>query len=216
MYDFHASSKFRTMPLQARGKERVRRILAAAHSLYKQQAPEDITTNDIASAADITIGSLYRYFPNKAAIVQGLTERYVGDVAAIFTEIARHPMLRYMSWDETLSLMVDGWVNYSLKNGPFNFLYAERAKPSTLQQDGPYWQHFYAAFTAVITKRCKYMTDRQLIICFQLCRTAVELGTNEYYRSVGVGLYHEAVGAVGAYMLHNCKRHHHETAGVSA
>jgi len=213
MYDPDKYKAARTKPLQARGKERVRVILAAALELFKERGIEQVTTNDIALRAQIPIGSLYRYYPNKDAIIVALTELYVDDVCDIFETISQHPMLRYLSWDEVLLLMVDAWANYTSLNGPFSFLYAEKASPHLYALNRPAWQRFTDHFNAVIKKRCPEATAREMLIAFQLSLAAVELGTNEVYKKIGgQHIHHEAVGAIAGYMLKVCNAHDHGVA----
>jgi AcrR family transcriptional regulator len=210
MYDPDKFKAVRTTPSQARGKERVRVILAAALELFQQYGLEEVTTNDIAAQAKIPIGSLYRYYPNKDAIMVALTELYVDDLTKIFDDIGKHQMLPYLSWDEVLLLMVDAWVTYSRMNGPFAFLYAEKANPRLHALSRPAWTKFIGSFFAVLKRRCPQSTDRELMICFQLSLGAVELGTNDNYLEItGPNAHHDAVSAVASYMLRCCNRHVH-------
>jgi AcrR family transcriptional regulator len=208
--DKYTNKAARRQPSQARGKERVRVILAAAMELFKERGMEEVTTNDIAERAHIPIGSLYRYYPNKDTIVVALTELVTDDLSYIFDEIRRHPLLEHLSWDEVLLLMADSWVNYSRLNGPFAFLYAERANPRLMALNQKAWIKFIAAYDAVLKKRCAEITERELAVCFQLTLAAVELGVNDYYRKYkGAPLHHEAIGAIASYILAACNRHPH-------
>jgi AcrR family transcriptional regulator len=208
--DKYKNKAVRRQPSQARGKERVRVILAAALALFKESGIEDITTNDIAERARIPIGSLYRYYPNKDTIITALTELVVEDLTQLFSDIGKHPLLEYLSWDEVLLLMADAWVNYSRLNGPFGFLYAEKANPRLGALNRETWQHFIRSYYAVLQKRCPEITERELAICFNLTLAAVGMGTTDQYRALpGIPVYHEAIGAVASYMLAACKRHQH-------
>lgn len=66
----------RRRPSQTRSKERVERILAAATELIAARGSEALRMAEVAEAAEISIGSLYQYFPDKAAIIRTLAERY--------------------------------------------------------------------------------------------------------------------------------------------
>ncbi|QIR35833.1 TetR/AcrR family transcriptional regulator [Tolypothrix sp. PCC 7910] len=66
----------RRKPRQARSQERVNRIIDVAEELFISQGYSATTTNAIASRAQIPIGSLYQFFPDKTAIVQALALRY--------------------------------------------------------------------------------------------------------------------------------------------
>jgi AcrR family transcriptional regulator len=210
MYNPDKYKAVRTTPSQARGKERVRIILAAALQLFKEYGIEEVTTNDIAAQAKVPIGSLYRYYPNKDAIIVALTELYVNDVIDIFDNIAKHPMLPHLSWDEVLLLMVDAWVNYSRLNGPFEFLYAEKANPRLSALNRPSWGNFVEAFNSVLRRRCPQVSDRELAICFQLSLAATELGiSDEIAKIAGPYAHHDAVSAIASYMLRCCNGHVH-------
>lgn len=203
--DKYKNKAVRAHPNQARGKERVRVILSAALDLFKEYGVEQVTTNDIAERAQVPIGSLYRYYPNKDSIISALVALYVDDVSAIFKNIGKHPMLKYLSWDEVLILMVDGWVSYSRLNGPFTFFYAVWANPRLYEQSKSDRKRLVAAFAAVIKKRCPSVQERQVLVCFSLCMAAVRMGSNEDSRQIaGDDAFHEAVSAVAAYMLRVC------------
>src|SRR5262249_4959565 len=66
----------RRMPAQQRSRERLDRILVAARDLIARQGSDQLKMSEIADRAGISIGSLYQYFPEKAAIVRALAERY--------------------------------------------------------------------------------------------------------------------------------------------
>lgn len=66
----------RRKPRQARSQERVNRILDVAEDLFANQGYAATTTNAIATQAQVPIGSLYQFFPDKTAILQALAHRY--------------------------------------------------------------------------------------------------------------------------------------------
>lgn len=59
-------------PLQERAKRTYEAILAAAAELLVEVGVERISTNLIAESAGITVPALYRYFPNKYAVLHAL------------------------------------------------------------------------------------------------------------------------------------------------
>jgi AcrR family transcriptional regulator len=55
-----------------------------------KQGFDGLSTNAVASAAGVSIGSLYQYFPNKEALVLALIDRHMEDMnAAILAELTR-------------------------------------------------------------------------------------------------------------------------------
>jgi AcrR family transcriptional regulator len=57
---------------------------------------DGLTTNAVAAAAGVSIGSLYQYFPNKEALVSALLQRHMEDMNAIvlaeLTRVANLPI----------------------------------------------------------------------------------------------------------------------------
>ncbi len=74
------SAHMRSVPKQERGERRMQRLLDAAEQTFVERGYEAATTNEIAARAQTSIGTLYRFFPNKEAIVQHLSERYVQEL----------------------------------------------------------------------------------------------------------------------------------------
>lgn len=71
-----STAGMRRKPRQARSQERVNRILDVAEALFASQGYTATTTNAIAAQAQVPIGSLYQFFPDKTAILQALALRY--------------------------------------------------------------------------------------------------------------------------------------------
>jgi AcrR family transcriptional regulator len=69
----------RKQPRQRRAVETRQRILEAAARIFADRGYAAGTTNRIAEAADLSVGSLYQYFPNKDAILAELVRRHVAD-----------------------------------------------------------------------------------------------------------------------------------------
>ena len=88
----------RKRPKQARSTDLVAAILeAAAQVLAKEGAPR-FTTARVAERAGVSVGSVYQYFPNKAAILFRLQSdewRQTSDLLrAIFEDTSRLPLAR--------------------------------------------------------------------------------------------------------------------------
>lgn len=67
----------RKSPRQERSRRTVERILDAAARIFHEQGYAGATTNDIADEAEVSVGSLYQYFPNKDALLVALTKRHI-------------------------------------------------------------------------------------------------------------------------------------------
>ena len=71
-----AAPSARRKPTQKRSRERLDRILAVASGLIAKRGSDQLKMSEVAEEADISIGSLYQYFPDKSAIIRSLAERY--------------------------------------------------------------------------------------------------------------------------------------------
>jgi AcrR family transcriptional regulator len=67
----------RRVPVQGRSLARVQRMLDACAELVDEVGYDGLTTTLLAERADVAIGSVYQFFPDKRAIVQALTMRNV-------------------------------------------------------------------------------------------------------------------------------------------
>lgn len=77
----------RKMPSQERSHETVEWIIEGALRVLSTSGYEAMTTNRVAEAAGISVGSLYQYFPNKDAIVAELTRRHVEQASLSFRRV---------------------------------------------------------------------------------------------------------------------------------
>jgi AcrR family transcriptional regulator len=64
------------LPVQERSIAMVESLLEAAARVFVREGYAKATTNRIAAAAGVSVGSLYQYFPNKDAIAVELLRRY--------------------------------------------------------------------------------------------------------------------------------------------
>lgn len=72
----------RRSPVQERSQETVERIFKATSELLGKTALEEITTSLIARKASVSVGALYRFFPDKQAIIDAIAVKYVEEFRA--------------------------------------------------------------------------------------------------------------------------------------
>lgn len=86
----------RKQPQQARSAELVAAILDAAVQVLAQEGAQRFTTARVAEKAGVSVGSLYQYFPNKAAILFRLQSdewRQTTDLMRVILENVQRPPL---------------------------------------------------------------------------------------------------------------------------
>lgn len=75
------------MPKAASEAEIVEVILTAAERVLVDRGLDGLTTNRVAEVAGVSVGSLYQYFSNKAAIVRALHVRYTAELNQVAPRI---------------------------------------------------------------------------------------------------------------------------------
>ena len=89
-------------PKQARSLVRVNRILDVAEIMFIKEGYGSATTKAIAKQAEVPVGTLYQFFPDKAAILEALAERYNDLFKQRFQafdteEMAQLPLMEYVN-----------------------------------------------------------------------------------------------------------------------
>ncbi len=108
--------KPRRRPQQARSQEIVKAIEEASARILAREGAAALTTNRIAEVAGVNIASVYRYFPNKDAILAELYERQLALEGATLDALhARAAEIDALPLEGTLRLLVDVYVEHRLR-----------------------------------------------------------------------------------------------------
>ncbi|MGW0246609.1 TetR/AcrR family transcriptional regulator [Nocardia goodfellowii] len=78
-------SSNRRRPTQDRAKATRSQILDAAAKLFGERGITDTSTNRIAAAAGVSIGTVYRYFSDRSVMVEELLDRLLFDIESACT-----------------------------------------------------------------------------------------------------------------------------------
>jgi AcrR family transcriptional regulator len=112
------STPTRRLPLQSRSQQTVQRVLDAASSLLEQMPLDDVTTTRIATEAGLSIGALYRFFPDKQTIIDAIAVRHVEQFRASLEATVMRTIEREFANLETfdpttiLDSVVDAYIIY--------------------------------------------------------------------------------------------------------
>jgi AcrR family transcriptional regulator len=92
----------RKKPRQERSQATVDAILDATARVLCSTGYDRASTNRIALAAGVSVGSLYQYFPSKEALVAALVERHVEQMTSLvkrkLAEVATAPIPEAVPW----------------------------------------------------------------------------------------------------------------------
>ncbi len=91
MADAAKTDHLRNRPRQARSAARVELLLDVAAEVFEEVGYEAATTNLVAARADVPVGTLYRWFPDKAALAEALTDRYLADLVTLYEGLLQDP-----------------------------------------------------------------------------------------------------------------------------
>lgn len=126
----NASSKLapRAIPKQERARRTIDRLLTTTAQLLAEVGVDAFNTNLLAQAAEVGPRAIYRYFPNKWAILRALAERYqvlelewMGDLAR-FAETT--------DWERLVDKSIDDYYQAARREPGFAALQsASRASP---------------------------------------------------------------------------------------
>lgn len=75
------SAGLRNTPRQKRSEDRISQILDAADRVVERMGYDATTTNHVAAEAQISVGTVYRWFPDKDALTTAMAERHTQRLA---------------------------------------------------------------------------------------------------------------------------------------
>ncbi len=104
-----SSTLLRNEPVQARSNARLTSLLDAAAAAIDEVGYERLTTAMVAERAGASIGTVYRYFPDRIAVLQSVASRAVDR----FTDRINDSFTaeQYETWWETIDSLIDQGVD---------------------------------------------------------------------------------------------------------
>lgn len=104
------SKKLVRKPVQKRSLDKLNTILAVSKELFAKKNYFNVTTNEIAKEAGISIGTLYSYFSNKEEILSLILKDYNESFIVIFNQLNTSENLELFSSD------YKGWIEKLIDN----------------------------------------------------------------------------------------------------
>lgn len=128
----HANTSLRRAPVQQRSAERLARILDACAQLLDEVGYEQLSTRAVAVRAEVPIGSVYRFFSNKRALVDALAHRNLDSYAERIT--ARLGSIPADDWRAAIDAVLDEYL--AMKRSAPGFALVDFGAPSPAQDPG--------------------------------------------------------------------------------
>lgn len=105
----------RTTPVQARSAARIAELLDACAESIDEVGVEQVTTNLVADKAGSSIGTLYRYFPDRMAVIRALGLRQTAELCGHISRIVKDLDGSEAAFSEVLKHLEDEFVTWYRK-----------------------------------------------------------------------------------------------------
>jgi AcrR family transcriptional regulator len=166
------SSRMRKQPQQARSQATTDAILQSGAHILGQRGWRGLTTNAVAEAAGVSIGSLYQYFPNKLALVEAVRGRHFDEVLAVLRAAADDKLPRA----RRIESLVDGMIGVHSRHPAAHRVLLEEAPRS--EDAAPSHDRFAAIlqqrYEAIVRANSQGMsTDGGLVAAARVLASAV-------------------------------------------
>ncbi|MDR6977918.1 AcrR family transcriptional regulator [Streptomyces sp. 3330] len=106
----------RRTPRQARSKARLALMLEAAERILVGEGVEALTTTRVAAEAEVSVGSLYQYLPDRDAIIDALAAGYFARLEGVMDDLVRTAARE--RWEDPVGVLVDTFARvYRTEHG---------------------------------------------------------------------------------------------------
>jgi AcrR family transcriptional regulator len=171
-------------PRQKRSKERVAHILDAARALIAERGSAGLRVQDVAAQAGVALGTLYQYFPNKAAIVQALGEAHMAQVHAMLGAHAAEPPADVDGFVEMVRAMGRDYFALYCEDPAIRDILMGTAVDKTLQDLDYLDTHrntelLFAAVKGLLPRRSWRHAKRVLFLAIELTTASIRVALKE-------------------------------------
>lgn len=118
---------------QRRGMQRMESLLDAAGVVFAEVGYERATTNQIAAKANVSPGTLYQFFPHKAAMAEALATRYADSFESVHAHVLT-PGIEQRPLSEFIDVVVDPFLDFHRQAPAFEALLLAGAFPGELSE----------------------------------------------------------------------------------
>jgi AcrR family transcriptional regulator len=160
----------RRQPQQARGQQRIQKILDAAEHIFADVGYDNATTNAIAVRAETSIGSLYQFFPHKEAILKALVLRYLEEMRTLFDLHLTPESLETLSLSLFLERLIHDIAQLHESHQGFRpIFFASQISPAGSACTTELKQEMMQRISLLLTIRNPTLSEQQCAICARTC-----------------------------------------------
>ncbi|MBL3556621.1 MULTISPECIES: TetR/AcrR family transcriptional regulator [Marinobacter] len=158
----------RRQPVQARSRERVESILRHAASIFHEVGVDATSMSAIARQSGMSLASLYRYFPNKTAIVKAIAEDHVSRM-----ESALRHRLETLDLMEAVDVLVDQFYEFYRTEPAYSAIWSGvESMPELRELDIRELYSHARDMDARLKRECPHVPDaRRWTACLMLPRS---------------------------------------------
>ena len=98
----------RRVPVQARSRERVAALLAAAERVLVEEGAEHLTTGRICRVAGVPSSALYQYFSDRQDVLEALGDRYLEQFRTANAHLLAQA--RTDRWDDVVGRLLEAYL----------------------------------------------------------------------------------------------------------
>ena len=142
----------RKRPSQARSRATVDAVVEAAARILGAEGWAGFTTNKVAAAAGVSIGSYYQYFPDKFSLMDAIRARHLNDcLAAVKTALAGEKPFPVFAEE-----LVDGIIaQHSIHPGLHRVLLDEAPSSETYRDpQSAFEKEYLGCFREMVSRYC--------------------------------------------------------------
>lgn len=173
--------RVRAIPVQARARQSVDQILDAAASLLDEVGLDGFNTNLLAQRAGVLVRTIYRYFPDKYAVILALAQRL--SVQWELWTAHDFAALKGDDWESVLRRMISSWVKRAAgQPGAISVIKALGAVPQLREFDLHLLERMVANMEAALNERGVELPEARLREVCRVMLVSINSGTELYFR----------------------------------
>ncbi len=174
--------ELRHRPIQKRGIVRFEAILNAGRAVLAEQGYEHFTVEDVAARAEVPVGSVYQYFPNKFAIIAELAAADTEFLVEALNEAS--PIFPAQNWqqetDTLIEVMAHLWADHPWRPAVYA---AMRSTAATRRRAQEHTAAIARATTVPLAPLTPALSDQQrynvAVVLVETCQTLLNLAVQD-------------------------------------